>query len=96
MKNIYCKACLVMYTLTLERKSCECGRTWGELRPTINEAAYGGDMAVPIEVSNVALSLAIENAAYNRKQERAVDLLPTAFVASVASDEDSTFQRDDG
>lgn len=105
MKLLHCTACLDVFSLDYQRKSCQCGRVYGEYQRDGVHAVYGGETAVPLGIANTSLHDAMRTrdnalAALRdpaRKGEMVDDTSTdqwqiVAFVVNPGSD---TFTKDD-
>ena len=55
MKLIFCKKCQDAYKLVYEKRTCDCGQTWGYYEEDGLHAVYGGATAVPLGFNNMSL-----------------------------------------
>ena len=61
MKAIYCPSCSSLLSLRVEaERTCDCGRSWGRLRPDGVRAVIGGQ-AVPLAIIEGSLVEAVNN-----------------------------------
>ena len=86
MKLIFCKECQSVFSLSFNKKTCDCGKGWGRyMRDGLN-AEYGGTV-IPLGFANASFM-----AALNNQQEEGMG---KEFVAFVINRKCRTFHNRD-
>lgn len=60
MKLIFCKECCSVFSLSFDKKTCDCEKSWGQYERDGLNAKYGGE-AIPLGFANNSFRTALNN-----------------------------------
>ncbi|AIF53535.1 hypothetical protein [Pelosinus sp. UFO1] len=91
MKLLYCRECGDVFNLAFSKKSCTCGKVYGQYEEDGLHATYSGS-GIPLGIHNISFSSAIiEQDALNRQME--IPFQGSRFEAWVIPKNCDTFKK---